>query len=116
APSAQSKVVFGGAALVAVAFDGDSGVGEIGEDTFQRIEVTQQRGPGVFTNVVGVVIEVGVAKIRKYAGFQRPGAARRRGAGRRRRRPGNSNGGGRRGIAERAVGRDRVGGGFGRDD
>src|SRR5579862_8634186 len=59
-PVAQSQVVLGRAALIAMPLDSDAGVGEAGEDGLQRIGILGQRGAGILADIVLVVVEVGV--------------------------------------------------------
>ena len=68
---AQAEVIFRGSALVAVPFHVDGGVGEIGEDALQRVGVGRQRGARVVANIVRIVVEERIAKIRLNARLER---------------------------------------------
>src|ERR1039457_1190999 len=57
APVAESQVVLGRTALVAMALDGDAGVREAGDDGLQGVGVLGQRGAGIFADIVLVVVE-----------------------------------------------------------
>src|ERR1700744_4412005 len=56
APVAQPEVIFGGTAFVTMPLDVNAGVGEIGDDAFQRIRVGSESGPRIVTNIVGIVV------------------------------------------------------------
>ena len=106
---AQTQVVFSRAPLVTVAFHVDFGVGEIGENTFQRFRIGRQRGARVFTNIVRVVVIQSILQIGLNPLFQRATARRGRiRGGRRRRGPGNRDRRGSRCVAIRSSGRQDV--------
>jgi len=99
---AESEIVLGGAALVAVALDGDAGRGII----FQEVGGLLKSGAGVGANFGGVVIEVGVTDFLEEE-FVEAGFGSFRGG--RRRVDGDANGGV-RGTAGSGSG-EGVGGG-----
>ena len=73
---AEGEVVFGGTALVAVAFDGDADVGII----FQEVGGPLKSSAGIGTNFGGVIVEVGVTDFleEEFVEAFRPGRGRRR--------------------------------------
>jgi hypothetical protein len=104
---AQSKIVFGGTAFVAMAFDGDAHVRII----FEEVGGLLQRFAGVGPNGRGVVIEVGVANFLEEEFIETGVWCGRHGSGH---VDGNADGG--IGAAACAAGRERVCGGLrGRD-
>src|SRR5580700_1744973 len=106
---AQSQVVLGRAALVAMALDGDAGIGEAGEDGLQRVGVLGKRGAGILADIVLVVVEEGVHDAAREHLLQ--GGLGRDGRRRWRRRLGYIDGSGGGFGAAGAGGRQRIGGG-----
>ena len=64
---AQSEVVLGGAAFVAMALDDDGRIGEIGQDGLERRGIPGESVAGVAANVGLIVVEVGVLDVRREA-------------------------------------------------
>ena len=60
---AEAEVIFRRTALVAVPFDIDAGVGEIGEYALQRVGIAGERRARIVADIVRVVIEERVPKI-----------------------------------------------------
>src|SRR5579863_2266683 len=60
APVAQAEIVFGRAALVAVALDYHAEAGIGGEDSLEQIRVPRQRLAGVVAKVALVIVEISV--------------------------------------------------------
>jgi len=105
---AESQVVFGGAAFVAVAFDGDAGLRIVLEEVGGLGEILASVG----TNLGGIVIEVGVANFLVKEFF--PGfGARGRGSWRRSADVDGDAGGG---VTCGAAGGERIGCGRSRRD
>jgi hypothetical protein len=71
---AEAEVIFRRTALVAVSFNIDAGVGEIGKYALQRVGIGGERRTRVVANVVRIIIEKRVPKIRLNARFERASA------------------------------------------
>jgi len=72
APVAESQVVLGRAAFVAMALDGDRGIREGGEDGLQRVRVLGQRVPRIRPDIALIVVEKAIRNARLSISEGRP--------------------------------------------